>query len=52
MLFLIFDVNEFVALAAFANISAAVGLVQVDSVLREGLQTVGAFLGGHLFHFS
>ena len=35
MLLLIFEVDHFVTLLAFANVTAAVGFVKVDSVARE-----------------
>ena len=35
MLLLIFEVDHFVALLAFANVAAAVGFVKVDSVTGE-----------------
>ena len=40
MLLLIFEVNHFVALLAFANVAAAVGFVEVYSVAGKFFVTV------------
>lgn len=53
MLLLIFDIYHFLAFGAFTNVTAAVGLVKVDSVEGEKFMAVGALLRlGALLHFQ
>lgn len=40
VLFLIFDIDHFIALFALSDITAAVGFVQVDTVHGEGFVTI------------
>lgn len=44
MLLLVFDVDHLVAVAAFADITAAIGLMKVDAVGGERFVAVAAFL--------
>ena len=54
MLLLVFDVDHLFAVAAFADVAAAVGLVEVDAVRGEGLVAVAALLrlGLHFSYYS
>jgi hypothetical protein len=45
VLLLVFDVDHLLAVAAFADVAAAVGLVKVDAVRGESLVAVAALLG-------
>jgi hypothetical protein len=45
MLFLVLDVDHLIAVLALADVTAAVGFVEVDAVSREHLVAVAALLG-------
>jgi len=51
VLLLVFDVDHLVAIAAFADVAAAVSLVEVNAVGGERFVAVAAFLGFGL-HFG
>ena len=55
MLFLIFNINHFLAFLTSPNISTTISLMQINSILGEKFMTVCAFLVSRrifLFHFS